>query len=61
MKSQTTMSSSIANFSSPPLSLDASYNNNKQSLSPKFLGWLWILDRLFRVGYVYSFPPLYSI
>ena len=38
MKSQTTMSSSIANFSSPPLSLDASYNNNKQSLSPKFLG-----------------------
>ena len=36
------------------------YNNNK-TLIPKFLGWLWILNKLIKVGHVYYFPSFYSI
>ena len=38
-----------------------SYYNNNPTLAPKFWGPLWILNRLVRVGYMYSFPPFYSI
>ena len=35
------------------------YNNN--GLVPFFWGRLWILNRLVRVGHMYSFPAFYSI
>ena len=35
---------------------DYSNNNNNQALDPNFWGWLWILNRLVRVGHMYSFP-----
>ena len=36
------------------------YNNNK-TLIPKFLDWLWILNKLIKVGHIYYFPSFYSI
>ena len=38
------------------------YDNNKnQTLVLNFLGWLWILNILARLGHMYSFPPFHSI
>ena len=34
-------------------------NNNSKALVPIFFwGWLWILDKVFRVDQMHSFPPL---
>ena len=35
--------------------------HNEKALIPKFWGWLWILNRLVKVGYMYFFYSLYSI
>ena len=32
-------------------------NDNNKALITKFWGWIWILNKLVKVGHVYSFPP----